>query len=280
MKYLILNKSRLLLLAVCFCFVVVTLVAAASGIGEIVAVVTGKRKIPIYCVQKDEKVVSISFDAAWGNEDTEELIDILGKYNVIATFFIVGDWVDKYPHSVKALHDAGHSIQNHSANHPHMTKLSREEMMIQIKKCDQKIEAITGIRPTLFRPPYGDYNNALIEVLEETKHYCIQWDVDSLDWKDRTAQQIKDRVVKRVKPGSIVLFHNAAKNTPAALPGIIEELQSQGYKFVPLIDLIYKDNYYIDHTGKQIPIKTESAGESSGAQQSQAAQTDLSPWQY
>lgn len=261
MKYVILTRKTLPLALLAFCLTIFAIVATAQGLGYAVGVVTGSRKLPVYCVDKQEKVVALSFDAAWGNEDTEQLIEILGKFDAKATFFVVGEWVDKYPHSVKALHDAGHSIQNHSDTHAHMPKLSREKMMEEISGCDKKIEAITKKKPVLFRPPYGDYNNELIEVLTEMKHYCIQWDVDSLDWKDKTAEQIKKRVVDRVKPGSIVLFHNAAKNTPEALPGILEELKAQGYSFVLIEDLIYKDNYYIDHTGKQIERKAAVSSE-------------------
>ena len=177
-----------------------------------------QRDLPIYCVQKDSKVCSLTFDAAWGNEDTQQLIDILGKYNIKATFFVVGEWVDKYPESVKALHDAGHEIMNHSDNHPYFTKLSAEQIKIQLNTCNEKIAAITGVTPILFRPPYGDYNDSVVATVRECGMYCIQWDVDSLDWKDPTPDQICQRVLKRVQPGSIVLFHNAAKNTPAALP--------------------------------------------------------------
>lgn len=212
-----------------------------------------QRDLPIYCVQKDSKVCSLTFDAAWGNEDTQQLIDILGKYNIKATFFVVGEWVDKYPESVKALHDAGHEIMNHSDNHPYFTKLSAERIKTQLNTCNEKIAAITGVTPILFRPPYGDYNDSVVATVRECGMYCIQWDVDSLDWKDPTPDQICQRVLKRVQPGSIVLFHNAAKNTPAALPSVIEGLIQQGYSMVPVSQLILRDNFTMDHTGRQIP---------------------------
>lgn len=137
------------------------------------------RKLPIYNVQRDDKVCAISFDAAWGNEDTHDLVEILKNYNVKATFFVVGDWVDKYPESVKELSDAGHDIMNHSDTHPHMTQISKEKMISEVTECDNKIEKITGVKPTLFRPPYGDYNDNVVTTLKEIGHYTIQWDVDS-----------------------------------------------------------------------------------------------------
>ena len=187
----------------------------------------------------------------WGNEDTQTLIDILNKYHVNATFFVVGAWVDKYPESVKALHDAGNEVMNHSNSHPHMPKLLQSDILKEINTCDDKIEKVTGVRPTLFRPPFGDYNNTLIDALSSTSHYCIQWTVDSLDWKGIPAAQITERVLPKVKSGSIVLFHNAALHTPEALPGIIEGLQKQGYKIVPVSKLIFRDNYTIDNAGIQ-----------------------------
>ena len=212
-----------------------------------------QRDLPIYCVQKDSNVCSLTFDAAWGNEDTQQLIDILGKYNIKATFFVVGEWVDKFPESVKALHDAGHEIMNHSDNHPYFTKLSADQIRAQLNACNDKIEAITGDRPDLFRPPYGDYNDSVVATVRDCGMYTIQWDVDSLDWKDPAPADITSRVLKRVQPGSIILFHNAAKNTPSALPSIIEGLIQQGYTMVPVSQLILRDNYSMDHTGRQIP---------------------------
>ncbi len=152
------------------------------GKSDVLPVSGGKRDLPIYCVQKaeDDKVVAMSFDAAWGNEDTGQLIEIMNKYNVKTTFFVVGGWVDKFPESVKQLSDAGHEIMNHSDTHPHMTQLTTEKMKEEVQSCDQKIEKITGIKPNLFRAPYGDYNNAVVGAMRDTGHFTIQWDVEIL----------------------------------------------------------------------------------------------------
>ena len=189
----------------------------------------------------------------WGNEDTQQLIDILGKYNVKVTFFVVGEWVDKYPESVKALADAGHEIMNHSNDHAHFNSLSSEEIVADINTCNDKIAAITGARPTLFRPPYGEYDDHVITAVRGMGMEPIQWDVDSLDWKELSASEITQRVTSKVQPGSIVLFHNAALHTPEALPGIIESLLQEGYSFVPISQIILDGEYTIDHTGRQIP---------------------------
>ena len=250
MRFFIVTKKQLML---CLCLLIIAVIAA---VGSISAFAGNNRKLPIYCVETDQKQIAISFDAAWGNDDTGTLIDILKEYEVPATFFVVGAWVDQYPESVKQLADAGHQVQNHSNTHPHMPQLSKMQMSDEIETCNRKIEAITGARPTLIRPPYGDYDNALIETVESLDMKTIQWSVDSLDWKDTsTADSIYNRVVSKVQPGSIVLFHNDADHTPEALPNILKTLKDQGYEFVFINDLIYQDNYEIKHDGTQCKIK-------------------------
>lgn len=256
MKYFWTQHKRWMLPAIAFILSIAVFYTTAGG--QTVLTASASRQLPIYSVQKDSKVISLSFDAAWGNEDTQQLIDILGNYDIRATFFVVGDWVDKYPDSVRALHDAGHEIHNHSDDHPHMTELTADQIIANVSACDDKIEQITGVRPFLFRPPYGDYNDTVINTLRSMGHYPIQWDVDSLDWKETGVQDIVDRVLQKVQPGSIVLFHNAAKYTPQALPTVIEGLIREGYTFVPISELIYKDNYTLDHTGRQIPDHTSA----------------------
>lgn len=224
-------------------------------IGTVSAFAGNNRKLPIYCVETEDKKIAISFDAAWGNDDTEELIKILKEYNVPATFFVVGAWVDKYPESVKQLSDAGHRVENHSNTHPYMSKLSSEQIIGEIDSCNKKIASVTGRTPTLIRVPYGDYDNHVVETVEKQGMYCIQWDVDSLDWKDSaTPENIAERVISKTKNGSIVLFHNDADHTPAALPTILKTLKEQGYEFVFIEDLILKENYEIKHDGTQCQI--------------------------
>ncbi len=234
--------------------------AAAVLVGSVYSFASSNKKLPIYCVENDKKQIAISFDAAWGNDDTETLINILAEYQVPATFFVVGAWVDKYPESVKQLHDAGHQIHNHSNTHPHMPQLSSTQMADELKSCNDKIAAVTGVQPTLFRCPYGDYNNATIDAVTNAGMYCVQWSVDSLDWKENaTAGTIADRVISKVEDGSIVLFHNDADFTPAALPTILKTLKEKGYEFVFISDLIMTENYTIDHSGKQCKIAHDSA---------------------
>lgn len=211
------------------------------------------RKVPIYCVDTQEKKVAISFDASWGEDNTSKILDILDKYNVKTTFFVVGAWVDQFPDKVKEMSSRGHEIGNHSNKHPNMTQISRERIIEEIAITDAKIRGLTGVGTNLFRCPAGDYNNLVIETVETTKHYCIQWDVDSIDWKANGADVEYNRVIKNVKPGSIILFHNDGKYTPENLPKIIEKLKKEGYTIVKVSELIYKEGYHIDSSGKQMP---------------------------
>lgn len=157
--------------------------------------------------------------------------------------------MDKYPESVKALYDAGMEIGNHSDTHAHMASLSAKEIMDEVSICSGKIEAITGEPVTLFRCPYGEYDDEVISSVNGMGIYPVQWNVDSLDWKDLSASDIYKRVTGNVVPGSIILFHNAAKNTPEALADIIEYLLSEGYDIVPVSELLLTGNYEIDNTG-------------------------------
>ena len=246
----VLAKRRGVLSALALALIVAGIFWAVSS-PVLVGVSASKRSLPVYCVQRDEKVLAISFDAAWGNEDTQTLIDILDRYGVHATFFVVGDWVDKYPESVLALSEAGNEVMNHSSSHAHFSKLSHSEIVADINACSDKIEAVTGVRPSLFRCPYGEYDDHVINAVNSIGMTAVQWDVDSLDWKGISAAEIKRRVLDRVQPGSIVLFHNAAENTPEALPGILEALLAKGYRIVPISEMLLEGESFIDNTGRQ-----------------------------
>jgi|GEM_PF-195041 len=211
--------------------------------------------LPIYCVEREEKMVALTFDAAWGADHTMELLQVLERYQAKATFFLVGFWVQHYPDMVTEIYEQGHVVGNHSENHPKMSPLNTEQMRKELSDCQERLDALIGEPECkVFRPPFGDYNESVIETCEDAGYYVIQWDVDSLDWKELSAQEIQARVLERVKPGSIVLMHNNGAHTAEALPGILEALSGDGYQFVTVPELIYRDNYRIDHTGRQHPL--------------------------
>ncbi|MCY6356418.1 polysaccharide deacetylase family sporulation protein PdaB [Clostridium sp. ZS2-4] len=253
MKVLIILKRNKVknTLRVIIGLIIVGLIAAMINYGSI-GVFTKGKKLPIYCVDTNEKKIAISFDASWGANNTIKILDILDKYDVKATFFLVGRWVDEFPEETKEIYKRGHEIGNHSNSHPDMTTLSDDRIVKEIAATDAKLMQLIGTDTKLFRFPSGSYDDRSIQAIENTNHRCIQWDVDSIDWKEQGAEKEYGRVMKKVKNGSIVLFHNAAKYTPENLPKIIEKLKSEGYQFVKISDLIYKENYHIEHTGKQI----------------------------
>ncbi len=234
-------------------------VSAAATIEAIpkarLEIAEGKRLLPIYCVDTHgEKKVALTFDAAWGTEDLSQIIAILEKYGVRATFFVVGDWARKYPEEVKELTKKGHDIANHSNKHSHMNSMSKEAIKADIMAADASIKELAGKETKLFRPPYGEYNNTVVEATRECGYYCIQWDVDSLDWKNYGVQPLIDKVVnhKNLRPGSIILMHNGAKYTAQALEAIIKGVQAKGFTFVPVSELLLKDvDYSIDFEGRQ-----------------------------
>lgn len=237
--------------------VIIAILTAISSESVYAVLAVKNKKTPIYCVQTEEKKVAVSFDCAWGTEHTDEILNVCKDYGIKVTFFAVEFWVKKNPEYVKKIVDEGHEIGTHSSTHSYMSKLSKEKIMQELNSSKSAIEEITGKNVVLFRPPYGDYNNALIECAEEAGLYTIQWDVDSLDWKDLTAKDIAYRVINKVGNGSIILCHNNGLHTAESLPIIFEFLTNKGYSFVPIGELIYKDDYVIDQTGRQKPTKND-----------------------
>jgi len=212
----------------------------------------GDRKLPVYSVQTTEKKIALSFDCAWGAEDFDSMMETLDKHNVKATFFMTGGFVSDNPECVKTLVEKGHEPGNHSEHHYDMATITAGEMKTEIMDVHKKVKELTGKDMKVFRPPYGSYNNELIDTVYGCDYYPIQWDVDSLDWKGISASEITKRVTGKVTNGSIVLFHNAGEHTPEALPDILDYLLGEGYEIVPISKiLLTNEETYIDHTGRQ-----------------------------
>ncbi len=252
MYFAVLSKKKIIT-AISLCLVAIISAITLSKTGAYAVFYGGNlRKLPIYSVQTNEKKVAISFDCAWGVDYTDKLLEIMKAENVTCTFFMVEFWAEKYPDYVKKIDEHGHEIGTHSSTHPYMSKLSKDKIVKELATSSEAITRVTGKKVEVFRPPYGDYNDALIDTAKELGLYTIQWDVDSLDWKDLSAKEIEKRVISRVDNGSIVLFHNQGLHTAEALPSIIKSLKSEGYEFVRIGDLIYRDDYRMGVDGKQI----------------------------
>ena len=219
-------------------------------------VVARKRELPIYAVDRNDNKIAISFDAAWGGDKTEKILDILDEFGVKTTFFMVDIWTQRFPDLVKEIAARGHEIGNHSATHPKMSTLSREKIRQELDTMADNVQAITGVRPTLFRPPYGDYNNDVVLVARAAGYEPIQCSVDSLDWKNKGVQPLIDRATKNVKSGDIVLFHNDSKYILDALPTILKSYREQGFTVVPISELLLTGETTLDAQGIQHPAPT------------------------
>lgn len=252
MKFVVIRKS-LIAVAVAFCLLLGVYIAPIQQNGSVAGVFFGNsgRKVPIYCVDTQEKHIAISFDAAWGADKTQDIMTVLKEYGVGATFFLVGFWVKEYPQMVKNIADNGFEIGTHTNTHPDMCKLSQEDMRQELETSTKLITDITGGKVELFRAPFGSYNNTLIDTAQSLGLVTIQWSLDGLDWKGTSAKEITSRVLGKVKPGDIILFHNNSDHIVEALPMILDRLKMQGYTITCISDLILKDNYTIDHAGVQ-----------------------------
>lgn len=252
MKFFIIKKSLILFT---FCLIIVLCLYAVpwSSNGTISGVFFGNsgRKIPVYAVETDKKQIAISFDAAWGSDKTEAILTTLKEYQVGATFFLVGFWVKDYPEMTKKIDQQGFEIGTHSNTHPDMCKLSAADIKLELETSMNLITQKTGKEVKLFRAPFGSYNNTLISTAEELGLTTIQWSIDGLDWKGISALDITNRILTKVKNGSIVLFHNNSDHIVEALPMILDRLKMQGYTITCIGDLIYKENFTIDHAGVQ-----------------------------
>lgn len=209
---------------------------------------TGNRNIPVYSVERPENYASLTFNCAWDNHDIDKILDTLSKYNVKSTFFIVGDWAEKYPESLAKISDAGHEIGAHSYNHKDYAKLSEVEIEEDIKKCDEVISKITNVAPMLYRVPSGSYNNNAISTLEKCGKIPIQWSCDTIDYNDASAEEIYNRAIKLEK-GGILLMHTGTKNTAVALSRILDTL-SKRFEIVTVGKLLYKDEFIVDEAGR------------------------------
>ena len=230
--------------------VLVIILSLAVNKRNISVSANNQSKLPIFRVNTEEKEIALTFDINWAEEEhLDEILQVLKKYDVKGTFFIMGGWInytDDNKEKLKNIYNDGHEIGNHSYIHPNFVNITEERMNDELQKTEDIIYETIGCNTKLFRFPSGSYNE------KASKRYkCIQWDVDSVDWKQSGADVEYNRVMKNVKAGSILLFHNNAKYTPENLERIINKLTDEGYKFLTISELIYEDDYYIDENGAQ-----------------------------
>ena len=216
-----------------------------------------EKYLPIYNVQTEEKKIAFTMNCAWNADDIDSILETLKNNDVKITFFMVGNWVDKYPEAVKKIYEAGHEIGSHSNTHPHVNKLSSEKNLEEIKLSVSKIEKITGCKTNLYRAPYGEYNDTVIKVAKENGYYPIQWNIDTLDYKGLTGEKMWERIKNKLECGAIILSHNGTDHTADSLDMLIKNIKNKGYQITTVSELIYKENYTINNNGTQIPLKNE-----------------------
>ena len=253
--FLVINKEKIQTYIVSILTVAVLIGIASIKPIETIETASTTKLLPIYNVETDEKKIAFTMNCAWNDSDIDKILETLEKNQVKITFFIVGEWADKYPEAVKKIYEAGHEIGSHSNTHPHVNNISEEKNLEEIQLSVNKIEKITGEKTKLYRTPYGEYNNKVIKVAQEKGYYPIQWNLDTLDYKDLTGEEMWNRIKDKLSNGSIILSHNGTKNTASSLDMLIKNIKEKGYEIVKVSELIYTENYTIDNNGTQKKIQ-------------------------
>ena len=267
MRIFVITKRTLVIAAIVFIAVIASVIiaiavsdgnaTAASSMAvveeyELEVLAGTKRELPVYSVERDDKKIALTIDAAWEDDKTDFILQTLESYNVKATFFLCGFWVEKYPDKVKAIFDAGHELGNHTATHPHMNQLSAAQMQKEIEDFEEMMVKVTGEKTKVFRAPYGEYNDAVITTVRSLGYEVLQWDIDTVDWKEeRSAQTILDTVLPKLHPGCIILCHNNGNKIKEYLPKLLETAIAEGYEFVPISELLLEGDTIIDVNGVQ-----------------------------
>ena len=208
------------------------------------------RRLPVYGVEMEEKRAALTFNCAWDETGLDELLATLKENDVKCTFFVVGEFAERLPDAVRKIHNAGHEIGNHSMAHRDPVKMAYADLLTDISACNDLLYSLTGETATLYRAPSGSYNDETVEAAASLGMTAVQWDADSVDWKDKTPEEITERMLKKIGPGSIALFHVGKENTVAALPGIIEKLKGEGYSFCTVTELLPEGEIVIDGQGR------------------------------
>lgn len=246
MKIFVITRKKLVLLAVMLIFSI-----SVATLNTFISVSNSKSEIPIYSVEREDKKIALTFNSAWGDEDIPKILEILDKYNVKSTFFVVGTWAEKHPESLKKISDSGHEIAGHSYNHDHYKNMSYKEIIADLEKCDKAIEDIIKKDISLFRGGYGEYSDDVLRAAKSTNRTYIQWSVDSIDYSAKSTDEIIKRVLDKTKPGDIILMHTGTEFTAESLDALLKELIID-FDLVTVSDLIYTKNFTIDHSGRQI----------------------------
>ena len=266
MKVIVVNKRMWIAFLVCLAVLLIELIVymATRETGEeafaptmtqvdayeLNAIPITSRLVPVYRVARDDKTLALTIDAAWSADKTKTILDTLDQYGIKATFFLCGVWVRAYPDMVKEIAARGHEIGNHSMTHPHMNRISAEQIRTELSSLDDEIEKLTGKRTKLFRAPFGEYNDTVVSTVRDMGYEAVQWNIDTVDWKEgRTAETILNAVLPKLSSGSIILSHNNGFAIETYLPQLIEQAQKEGYRFVTISELLPEGDRTVDGNG-------------------------------
>lgn len=192
---------------------------------------------PIFHGNVEQNKVAFVCNVFWGEEFLPDMLKTLEDNNVHITFFIGGTWAKENPDLLKNIAERGHELANHSYNHPHPNTLSKNKNKEQILKAETIIQEITGVKTSLYAPPYGEYNDVVLNAAQELEYKTIMWSIDTIDWKRPPADVVKSRVLKKIHNGAIVLMH-PTESTQKALPELLKELHEKGYTITTVSDVI------------------------------------------
>jgi peptidoglycan/xylan/chitin deacetylase (PgdA/CDA1 family) len=220
----------------------------------------GQTARPVYSVGRNEKLVALTFDAAWDDSTTDGVLAVLGERRVPATFFFVGSYALRYPTDVVKVHNAGHQVANHSMTHLDPVSADDETLYREIADCSDTLRSLTGVSPALYRAPSGSWDARTVPAAKDLGLTAVQWSVDPVDWKDPPPETVVRRVLAKAAPGAIILLHLGKENTLEALPDLIDALKAEGYAFVTVSSLLLDGDTYVDPDGVQRRV---TAGEQS-----------------
>lgn len=253
--FLVFNKDKIYAYGISIITVILLFCAASTMLTDnpetILTGSTAGKQLPIYKVDTQEKKVALTINCAWNDSDIDNILQTLNNNNCKVTFFMVGDWVKKYPEAAKKVKEAGHEIGTHSNTHPHVNNLDYEKNANELKESAKIIKETTGAEVKLYRPPYGEYNDTVIKVTNENGYIPIQWSLDTLDYTKITGEQMWERLKNKITAGDIILMHNGTEHTADSLDMIIKNIKSSGFEVARVSDIIYTENYTIDTNGTQ-----------------------------
>jgi probable sporulation protein (polysaccharide deacetylase family) len=231
-RIILLSKKRLMFWLILLILAVIFIMSL-----QMISINTMNYYDPIYKGEADEKEIAFACNVVWGNEYLPEILRILKENNIKITFFIGGDWASKYPEELKAIYQNGHELGNHGENHKKQSQLNIEQNKREILKAEESIKNVTGVKTTLFAPPYGDINKTVVDTAEGLGYKVIMWSIDTVDWNTKDYAKIVERVENKQHNGAIVLMH-PTEVTVKALPELIKSLKSKDYEISSVSEVL------------------------------------------